>query len=830
MKKIGRNDPCPCGSGKKYKHCCLVKEKTNIHEKEMNDLMDYCLKKGMPVKTINLTDNLIKIPPKEEIKCRYKLSYVSETNFVKSRLREDVLFFFFMLSDVLYSNNKKFIEIDRNIDVSSDNYDDIVRDNVRADFLGEVKKIRKEITDAPNFKRLTKPFETYNTKENLDAVTLYKDGKISFFQVLTFHYYLIEWLSCRFNEYRYIPASGEIEGNLYGLNQHRGFDYVLAMAINLEMQLGIHIIIEDVLGKKKLRNPSGEELYFPQLEYVIEPVSLNRMQFGSRYLLFTYFQMIESVGGDYKPEDELLSLYKQTSMTELDCKERMATLSKDNKQPSHYYYDYLSALKCMCIALIHEDYARNDLFSHSLSLCSQIDYIKTIYGIESLYSLFNKSMKEHFKMNEEDLIDVYHSAVFYFLDEKNGLANGLFPDDLVYMDSDREVNPLESTHNKYYLKNPAINEIYYFDHNHFRIDIYELLEGRFIPIYYDKEIVCSVPILPFIFNKGTMDIEEMKFVNYPKYSIYDHNIRIRQELIGMFREITDIHVSEIREYLSPTTFYSWLNNNSLRQQLKELNKTIDSLRIKLAVDMSSDNEEIRESALSRFQNDTVASISALSKDSSLLDDATDNQSEIISFLSEGVWNKLADESKKYLLTSRKTFKIMLEMDPEDELDYSGVCLLITKAIDVEMFRRFFKEYKRYLARKYDKDYSKWPRCMLNEKCNKPISEKCITLGSIIYLMGMNQDKHHKKLKVNGDSQEYQEFIQFSSKELFHGFSVADVKDMLYKDAVFIETARIEYRNKSAHRDGMDQNKAQMCSEYVIERIKILRQILEPMSF
>jgi len=24
-KKIGRNDPCPCGSGKKYKQCCLAK-------------------------------------------------------------------------------------------------------------------------------------------------------------------------------------------------------------------------------------------------------------------------------------------------------------------------------------------------------------------------------------------------------------------------------------------------------------------------------------------------------------------------------------------------------------------------------------------------------------------------------------------------------------------------------------------------------------------------------------------------------------------------------------------------------------------------------------
>jgi SEC-C motif-containing protein len=23
VKKPGRNDPCPCGSGKKYKQCCL---------------------------------------------------------------------------------------------------------------------------------------------------------------------------------------------------------------------------------------------------------------------------------------------------------------------------------------------------------------------------------------------------------------------------------------------------------------------------------------------------------------------------------------------------------------------------------------------------------------------------------------------------------------------------------------------------------------------------------------------------------------------------------------------------------------------------------------
>jgi SEC-C motif len=28
MKRIGRNDPWPCGSGKKYKQCCMQREET----------------------------------------------------------------------------------------------------------------------------------------------------------------------------------------------------------------------------------------------------------------------------------------------------------------------------------------------------------------------------------------------------------------------------------------------------------------------------------------------------------------------------------------------------------------------------------------------------------------------------------------------------------------------------------------------------------------------------------------------------------------------------------------------------------------------------------
>jgi len=34
-KKIGRNDPCSCGSGKKYKHCCLKREQLELTKKDI---------------------------------------------------------------------------------------------------------------------------------------------------------------------------------------------------------------------------------------------------------------------------------------------------------------------------------------------------------------------------------------------------------------------------------------------------------------------------------------------------------------------------------------------------------------------------------------------------------------------------------------------------------------------------------------------------------------------------------------------------------------------------------------------------------------------------
>lgn len=45
--KIGRNDPCQCGSGKKYKKCCMDKQNLNQNAAQPGTLrFSYDIKEG----------------------------------------------------------------------------------------------------------------------------------------------------------------------------------------------------------------------------------------------------------------------------------------------------------------------------------------------------------------------------------------------------------------------------------------------------------------------------------------------------------------------------------------------------------------------------------------------------------------------------------------------------------------------------------------------------------------------------------------------------------------------------------------------------------------
>ncbi|MCB1075305.1 MAG: SEC-C domain-containing protein [Simkania sp.] len=45
MSKVGRNDPCPCGSGKKYKKCC--EQKSAVQRRSFTNLTPQNVRTGM---------------------------------------------------------------------------------------------------------------------------------------------------------------------------------------------------------------------------------------------------------------------------------------------------------------------------------------------------------------------------------------------------------------------------------------------------------------------------------------------------------------------------------------------------------------------------------------------------------------------------------------------------------------------------------------------------------------------------------------------------------------------------------------------------------------
>ena len=87
--KVGRNDPCPCGSGKKYKKCCLNKDEARRSEKT-----------SATPKEIELRDKLIsfsgKVRYKKDFERAYHLFYrkpISEPLIMEEKEEADFAFF-----------------------------------------------------------------------------------------------------------------------------------------------------------------------------------------------------------------------------------------------------------------------------------------------------------------------------------------------------------------------------------------------------------------------------------------------------------------------------------------------------------------------------------------------------------------------------------------------------------------------------------------------------------------------------------------------------------------------------------------------------------------
>jgi hypothetical protein len=163
---------------------------------------------------------------------------------------------------------------------------------------------------------------------------------------------------------------------------------------------------------------------------------------------------------------------------------------------------------------------------------------------------------------------------------------------------------------------------------------------------------------------------------------------------------------------------------------------------------------------------------------------------------------------------------MLKVDSDLILDYSGVCMLITKAVEVEASRRFFMGYKNYLYKLFGGRYDRWPSKMLYTDNRRGIIKpnNVFTLGSV------------REILTVGERRISPVFMQYASKYLFSKMSSEEIENELSRDVEFIECLRQDYRNPAAHTGTFNKVGAVQCFEYVIEVQKMLQKMIDKMDY
>jgi hypothetical protein len=162
----------------------------------------------------------------------------------------------------------------------------------------------------------------------------------------------------------------------------------------------------------------------------------------------------------------------------------------------------------------------------------------------------------------------------------------------------------------------------------------------------------------------------------------------------------------------------------------------------------------------------------------------------------------------------------------DIIDYSGVCVLVTKALEAEMDKRFYSEYLNFLDRKYMRDYSKYPTPLLFQN-RGPINPEKFTMGSIAFVLCYTENRYDTDIqKMNNKNR----LMEYCRERVFPGKTDTQIEALITEYAQDVEKIRTCYRNPSAHTNELKQINAEACFNYVLDVEKVLRKMLDSFAF
>lgn len=452
-KKIGRNDPCPCGSGKKYKNCCGKGDAKTIDEKPVSETSDLVLE-----------------------------------DFVIEKLSEDVNFIENAVQLILGPYGYTYFE---------DNRESIVKDYKEKDLENTIERDALNVystTKARSRKLMNiRPYGGVNPEKNNDVITLLESGLTSGYQIVIFDKYLMDNLKKRFKAYYYLPSKEAAKDHEFTGFARRGYDFLLGITLYLELQLGVHLYYEVFpTDSPKMLNEYRDIVY---KYYRVDP---NIIEFGDGLvkLLFNYATVIECIREEYDSVQEVEDYYSAGILNEIQYKECLQLISPEFYQKP-LSYDYIKYLRELILATVLNTAGAYEAANMMFPQC---DLVRYLFGIEQIVKLFEDNTQEetiriedqpeYQKLLFEEIgitledghitrKDIYDMTVFSWMDEINTLVNHFKTKSLVYVDFPEDLNADEYTDNDgIHNINPARRSTRVHAPRKLRMDLYNLLNGK----------------------------------------------------------------------------------------------------------------------------------------------------------------------------------------------------------------------------------------------------------------------------------------------------------------------------------------------------------------
>lgn len=202
-------------------------------------------------------------------------------------------------------------------------------------------------------------------------------------------------------------------------------------------------------------------------------------------------------------------------------------------------------------------------------------------------------------------------------------------------------------------------------------------------------------------------------------------------------------------------------------------------------------------------------------------------------LFDPIWDRLDPRTQRELFSAKMSYQLLAQKGCGNDIDFSGVCTLASKAMEVECEKYFYKRFRQYIFEQTPekrRDAQFVEALSLTPEAEKQSKQRGgFTLGSVQHILKPRCDRE------KGELEPYKRYMavltSYARERLFSPGVGADLMDdrqiqnILWKYVDYVNTVKNRYRNPSVHKELVSQQSALSCLDYVVDVEKKLKEMV-----